>query len=151
MGELIDARLAAVDAVHDLVADGLSGAGRDEEVQELRSLGRREFPCHRGEEIIAQKLADVTSEVLFKIQDFEGGQSLRRAVMLNAQRKLIERDVAVAQVILDYRAQVVDGDIVALGKMYSGEDGHVRNIEHDLRLAVIGDRNRDVGHLRRKH
>ena len=121
--------------------------GSDKEVQELRSQWRREFPSHRGEEIVPQKLADVTGEVLFKIQDFEGGQGLRRAVMLDAQRKLIERDVAVAQVILDYRAQVVDGDVVAVGKVHGGEDGHVGNIEHDLRLVVVGDRNGNVGHL----
>ena len=88
-------------------------------MQQLRSHRRREFPCHRGEEIVAQKLADVTGEVLFEIQDFEGGQGLSRAVMLNAQRKLIERDVAVAQVILDYRAQIVDGDVVAVWKMHA--------------------------------
>ena len=76
---------------------------------------------------------------------------MRRAVMLNAQRKLIERDVAVAQVILDYRAQVVYGDVMPIGEVHSGEDGHVGNIEHDLRLVVVGDRNGNVGHLRRKH
>ncbi|MBO6252014.1 MAG: four helix bundle protein [Muribaculaceae bacterium] len=42
-------------------------------------------------------------------------------------------------------------DIVAVGKMHGGEDGHVGNIEHDLRLVVVGDRNGNVGHLRRKH
>jgi len=93
LGELIDARLAAIDSVragHYLVADGLRGAGRDEEVQELRSHGRREFPCHRGEEIVPQKLPDVACEVLLEVKHLEGGEGYASSVGNGPQLEILD-------------------------------------------------------------
>ena len=98
----VDARFTAIHTCHHLVGDLFLGIRFDEEMQELRSLWRGEFRRHGGEEIVPQELADVAGEVLFEIKHLERGENLLRSVRDGSQLELIERDVAVAQIILNH-------------------------------------------------
>lgn len=148
---LIDARLAAIDTCHHLVGDVFLGVSLDEEIQELRSLWRCELCRHSGEEVVPQKLLDVAGEVLFEIKHLERSEDLLRSVRDGSQLELIERDVAVAQVIFDYRAQVVYLHAASVWEMQCRENGVVSTIETHLDFVVITRGDHDVGNLRGKH
>ena len=68
-----------------------------------------------------------------------------------SQLELTERDVVVAQVILDYRAQVVYLHAPSVWEIQCRENGVVSIIETHLDFVVITRGNHDVGNLRGKH
>ena len=97
---------------------------------------------------LRENVLNVAGEVLFEIKHLEGGEDLLRSVRDGSQLELIERDVAVAQVILDYRAQVVYLHAPSVWEMQCRENGVVSTIETHLDFVVITRGDHDVGNLR---